>query len=158
MAEPSRAWISPSDVVVYVNRRGAYRFSYPSGWSLTERGTAAAVTSPRGTGVVTVGTIESGTIEQAADLFVARMASVYEDVEILRRETSGSGTLPMVGTATDAAGDQRRFAATVVGGREGEFVVGAFTPVGDPSLEAEAREILRSFRLLSDDGRAGSDS
>lgn len=150
-ADPSAASSSSPDLVAYVNRQGSYRFSYPFDWSLTEQGTDAAVAHPEGTTVVTVGRIEGGSLEEAADLFVGRIASVYEDVEVHPSSAEGDGRIPLTGTATEATGDRTRFVATVVDDRDQRFAIAAFTPIGEPELEEDAVAILRSFRPLRGD-------
>lgn len=137
--------------VRYVNERGAYRFSYPASWELTERGKRAAVESPTGAAVVTVGTME-GTSDEAVDFFVGRIAALYEDVEIHRWETTRDGSIPLRGTATDPSGSRKRIMATVARGRSDPVVIGAFVPITDATLEEDAMAILRSFRPL--EGRA----
>ena len=150
-ADPSGASSSSPDLVAYVNRQGSYRFSYPFAWILTEQGTDAAVAHPEGTTVVTVGRIEGGSLQEAADLFVGRIASVYEDVEIQLSTAEGDGRMPLTGTATEPTGDRTRFVATLVDDRDQRFAIAAFTPIGQPELGEDAMAILRSFRPLGGD-------
>lgn len=139
---------SGSALQPYVNREGAYQLSHPPSWSITERGRQAAVAHPSGSAVVTVGTVEEGTADEAAARFLGRIASAYEEVE-LDQETVRPEA-PVTGTAIDAEGNRSRFVAAVVEAGDQAFAISAFMPVDAPPLEADAMAIFRSFRPLEE--------
>jgi hypothetical protein len=135
----------------HVNASAGYRFSYPPGWRLRERGTISKVTSSDGHLVVSFGLGPSGPLRRAYDSLASLLFQAYASVDVDHYSPEsilGNVALRMRGHALNNAGQRIRFEVLLLERRAGDApALGAFAAAdnGAGRLPAAARETMSSL-------------
>lgn len=142
---------SPS-LQMYVNRRAGYSFSYPPGWRLEKRRSAARLLNPAATIGISFGFAPDGDLRQASRRFVASIAASYRDPGVRAAEVqqiAGHNSLLVSGEGTNERGVRIVFLAITIDGPRRNYGISVFArkAAGPAAVLPSVQEIVDSFRL-----------
>jgi hypothetical protein len=136
---------------VYRDERTGYRFSYPSGWEVSDSQGITRLADAAGEVIISFRTAPSGSIEDFSERLMGTLASRYARLDLVAREAGespqGEPSLVLGGKVTDTDGSSMNFMIVVIEGpgRNRGITVRFSGDAGLLSVSSSIQRIAGSF-------------
>jgi hypothetical protein len=144
---------NPADFTRRTNLAGAYAFTHPATWVVSESGTSTELESQNGDVVVSFGLGTALGLEAESARLLKSAAVPREDMELIgtsRELIGGSPSFLASGTSTDETGRRVRFLVIAIRGEPSNYTISIVVSAGLDATQVLSRveRIVGSFEIL----------